>query len=176
MGPRTKGGRPSHDEEDCPRPPATPASSHQLHVIQILGREVGYFGDLCPRASLARQSDLRNVNTATFDPQIASDVLPGLGATGLEDRRRSERVEQLVPGWVSGESSDRGAKGHRILVTDLSMHGVGFRDTSSNLPYRRGATHWLVVMGGAMRMSTRVRIASCRPNPEGGYDVGAAFF
>lgn len=117
------------------------------------------------------------MNTVSLDPQFVSQADQSYTAgTAVEDRRRSERVEQSVPGWISGEQSDRSAKGHRILVTDLSMHGVGFRDTSSALPYRRGASHWLVVMGGAMRMSTRVRIINCRPNPEGGWEVGAAFF
>ena len=106
---------------------------------------------------------------------VATSFDPSSPAALAEDRRRSERVAQQVPGWISGESTDRGAKGHKITVNDLSMHGVGFHDAGST-QYRRGASHWLVVVGGAMRMSTRVRIASCRPNPNGGFDVGAAFF
>lgn len=79
-----------------------------------------------------------------------------------------------MPGWVSGESHDRSARGRDVTVVDLSMHGIGFRDTRGG--YRPGATHWLVVNGGAMRMSTRVRIISCRPNEAGTFDVGAMFY
>ena len=79
-----------------------------------------------------------------------------------------------MPGWISGGSNDRSARGNTIMVNDLSMHGVGFHDAAN--PYRVGSTHWLVVNGGAMRMSTRIKIASCRYTDEGGYYVGAAFF
>ena len=79
-----------------------------------------------------------------------------------------------MPGWVSGESHDRAARGRDVTVNDLSMHGIGFRDARS--PYRIGACHWLVVNGSVMRLSTRIRIVSCRESDAGGYDVGANFF
>ena len=79
-----------------------------------------------------------------------------------------------MPGWISGESHDRAARGRDVNVTDLSMHGIGFRDAVQS--YRIGACHWLVVNGGAMRLSTRIRVISCRKNDAGGYDVGAKFF
>ncbi len=95
-------------------------------------------------------------------------------ATSVDDRRRSERVGQRIPGWISGESSNRSSRGQAVVVTDISMHGVGFHDAANY--YRIGSTHWLVVNGGAMRMSTRVKIVSCRDTDEGGYYVGATFF
>ncbi len=80
-----------------------------------------------------------------------------------------------MPAWVSGESVDRGSAGSQVVVTDLSMHGVGFRDPRTR--YRIGAAHWIVVSGtSSMRVSSRVKIMSCRPNEQGGYDVGAMFF
>lgn len=90
----------------------------------------------------------------------------------VDDRRRSERVGQRVPGWVSG--ADRSSRGQSVTVCDMSMHGIGFHDPATR--YRVGTTHWLVVNGGALRVSTRIRIVSCRDGEEGGYYVGAAFF
>jgi hypothetical protein len=97
---------------------------------------------------------------------------PGTAQPAVEDRRRSERIDQRVPGWVSGP--DRSSRGQTITVCDMSMHGVGFHDPSSR--YRVGASHWLVVNGGMLRVSTRIRIVSCREAREGGFDVGASFF
>ena len=94
--------------------------------------------------------------------------------TATTDRRKSDRVAHRVPAWVGGESSNRAARGRNVIVNDLSMGGVGFHDPLA--PYRPGATHWMIVNGGPMRMSTRMRVVSCRENPEGGYDVGAMFF
>lgn len=90
------------------------------------------------------------------------------------DRRRSERTAACTPAYVSGESHDRSARGRDVVVNDLSMHGVGFRDPKA--AYRIGACHWLVMNGTAMRLSTRIRIVSCRENPAGGFDVGAKFY
>jgi hypothetical protein len=101
-------------------------------------------------------------------------VQPDQDPTATIDRRRSDRVAQCIPAWISGDSIQRHSKGRHILVNDLSMHGVGFTDPETR--YQPGATHWLIV-NGAMRLSTRVRIISCRDNNDtGGYDVGAAFF
>jgi hypothetical protein len=93
--------------------------------------------------------------------------------TTTEDRRRSRRVFTPMPGWVSGESHDRAARGRDVSVVDLSEHGVGFRDARGS--YRVGAAHWLVV-NGTTRISNRVKIVSCRKNERGGFDVGAMFF
>ncbi len=94
-------------------------------------------------------------------------------ATAADDRRRSARIPQAIPAWISGESVERGSRGRNVVVGDLSVHGCGFRDADQ--PYRIGATHWLIV-NGVMRLSTRVKIVSCRENIDGGYEVGAAFF
>ncbi|HQY89345.1 MAG TPA: PilZ domain-containing protein [Tepidisphaeraceae bacterium] len=92
----------------------------------------------------------------------------------IDDRRRSERTAQKLPGWISGDTNHRNERGRNILVTDLSMHGVGFIDPTMN--YQIGAKHWIVVNGNSLRISTRLRIVSCRQNEEGAYIVGAAFF
>lgn len=114
------------------------------------------------------QSDLNFVDTTIEQPVDSQQTV------SLEDRRRSERVDQQIPGWISGESNDRSARGRNVRVQNLSMHGVGFLDATQR--YRIGAAHWLVVNGGAMRLSTRVKIVSCREAAEGGFIIGAAFF
>jgi hypothetical protein len=116
------------------------------------------------------------VQTPLLDTLIAPAAASteATSAASGSDRRRSERVATPMPAWVSGESHDRAARGRDVSVNDLSMHGIGFRDART--PFRIGACHWLVVNGGAMRMSTRIRIVSCRPSDLGGFDVGAVFF
>lgn len=81
-------------------------------------------------------------------------------------------MTQRVPGWVSG--ADRSSRGQSVTVCDMSMHGVGFHDAKNF--YRVGASHWLVVSGGTLRISTRVKIVSCRESEDGGFYVGASFF
>ena len=78
-----------------------------------------------------------------------------------DDRRASDRIEQCVPAWVGGESSNRAAKGRHVRVANLSITGVGFHDPVGH--YRLGATHWLIVNGGPMRLSTRMKIVRCEP-------------
>ena len=111
--------------------------------------------------------------TGTMDTPTP-DFSPQSTDTATADRRSSERRPHRVPAWVGGESSNRAARGRNVMVNDLSMGGVGFHDPAA--PYRPGATHGMIINGGPMRMSTRMRVVSCRENPEGGYDVGAMFF
>jgi hypothetical protein len=115
--------------------------------------------------AIASQSDLFSVSTYDF-------IQPEQDAATI-DRRRSDRVAQCLPAWISGESVERGSHGRHIMVNDLSMHGIGFADPAQR--YRPGATHWLVV-NSTVRLSTRVKIVSCRESPAGGYEIGAAFF
>lgn len=78
-----------------------------------------------------------------------------------------------MPAWVSGESHDRAARGRDVAVVNLSAEGVGFRDARGD--YRVGAAHWLV-LNGPQRLSSRIKIVSCRKNRAGCFDVGAMFF
>jgi hypothetical protein len=54
------------------------------------------------------------------------------------------------------------------------MHGAGFAVAQKLNP---GDAHWLVVSGASLRLSTRLHVVSCRPNPSGeGFVCGAEFF
>ena len=89
------------------------------------------------------------------------------------ERRRSERTATACDGWISGPGGDDFTSGRQVLVTDLSLHGVGF---ASERPCEPGERRWVLIHRGALRLSTRVRIASCRPREAGGFDVGGAFY
>jgi hypothetical protein len=107
---------------------------------------------------------------------IATAVLEDVTRSPIEEapeRRRSARERRNLPAWLSAAAGSRSDTGYNVTVTDLSMHGVGF-DSSQKLTV--GASHWMVVSGQAMRLSTRLQVVSCRPNPEGGYHCGGEFF
>ena len=90
------------------------------------------------------------------------------------ERRRSHRQSFVANGWLSPEAGTRGSN-HHIVVTDLSLHGMGFSSDESLDPE---AVHWMVLDAGGLRASARVRIATCRPNPagNGAFECGAEFF
>jgi len=102
------------------------------------------------------------------------ELSPQFAGSTATDRRRSDRTRQNLPGWVSADANDRQNRGGSVNIVDLSLHGIGFHDESRR--YKVGATHWVVVSGEALRLSTRVRVVSCRPSSEGGFDIGASFF
>jgi len=95
-------------------------------------------------------------------------------AAGTSDRRRSPRQNFVGNGWLSPEAGTPGPN-HLIVVGDLSLHGIGF---SSDEKLEPEAVHWMILDAGGLRASARVRIASCRPNPNspGAYECGAEFF
>jgi PilZ domain len=122
--------------------------------------------------SMPESADVKKVN-AHVSP--SPDVAPiELAAPVAAERRRSGRSKANLPGWVSADARDRQSRGGSVTVVDMSLHGIGFYDATRK--YDIGALHWVVVSSDALRLSTRVRVVSCRPNPQGGYDVGAAFF
>lgn len=109
-----------------------------------------------------RQSD-----AALTGPQLVSHqpVAP--------ERRRSERRPQHAEGWLSSPGGRSFTTGRRIVVIDLSLHGVGF---ASDHPCETGERHWVLIHRGPMRFSSRIRIASCRPAEDGQYTIGGEFY
>jgi hypothetical protein len=116
-----------------------------------------------------------HVETLFADIEQADEVSASESTAGfvLTERRTEDRRRVRVPAWVSGDVADRGSRGFQVLLSDLSDGGVGFRDRRA---YQPGTRHWIMCNAPHVRMSTRIRIVSCRPNPTGGYDIGAAFF
>jgi hypothetical protein len=102
-------------------------------------------------------------------------VQTNLAATELTleaDRRRSPRQTFVATAWLSAEAGSCG-KNHHIVVTDLSLHGLGFK---SDVVLEPDAIHWMVLEAGGLRASSRIRIASCREDGNGSFECGGEFF
>jgi hypothetical protein len=104
--------------------------------------------------------------------EIASTPQPASTASGVE-RRRSHREPHAARAWLSSQSGRKNAHEDHVIVNDLSLHGVGL---VSKEHLHKGAVYWMVLGSGQLHLSSRVRIASCRPRDEGGFNVGAEFF
>ncbi len=104
-------------------------------------------------------------------------AVPALPAVVGDDRRRSERVPQMVEGWMSGASnagrSGSNSSGRKVFVRDLSLHGVGLISDSASTV---GDRCWVLIHRGALRLSTRVQIVACRPRDDGRFDLGGEFY
>jgi hypothetical protein len=110
------------------------------------------------------------------------DMIPGptqqeqtLATSGMaSERRRSRRNEcSNARGWLSAEAGT-GGRNHRVAVTNLSLHGMGF---SCESPLALDSVHWVVLDAGGLRASSRVRIVSCRKrDDQASYECGAEFF
>jgi hypothetical protein len=103
-----------------------------------------------------------------------TSVMDKEASVAASDRRRSPRQSFVGNGWLSPEAGTNGPN-HHIVVVDLSLHGIGF---SSDEKLEPEAVHWMVLDAGGLRASSRVKIASCRANPDSGgsYECGAEFF
>lgn len=90
------------------------------------------------------------------------------------DRRRSERRSESASGWLSSAHGGSLTSGRTVTVCNLSLHGVGF---TSHRPCQVGDRHWILILQGAMRLSTRVRIVSVQKlGAADEWIVGAEFF
>lgn len=112
--------------------------------------------------------------------EVSTRITPVVPSTGSAptgyavERRRSARERKDLPAWLSAAAGSRSESGYNVTLLDLSMHGAGL---SIDKPLTIGATHWMVVSGQSLRLSTRLQIVSCRPNESGsGYICGAEFF
>jgi hypothetical protein len=92
----------------------------------------------------------------------------------ISERRRAQRQMYEAKGWISCEAGSGGRETSRnVDVFDLSLYGAGF--VSENR-FETDAIHWMVLGGGGLRASSRIRIVSCRGRDDGKFDCGAEFF
>jgi hypothetical protein len=108
----------------------------------------------------------------------AARPLPQQADTGphlaLAERRRSGRSEAATQeAWISSPADTHHTSGRHVRVRNLSLHGIGLQ---SDRPCEIGGRHWVLVGRGSLRMSTRMRVASCRKNDEGVFDIGGEFY
>lgn len=87
------------------------------------------------------------------------------------DRRRSSREPVVTVGMIRRLSHDDESS-EQVLVTNVSLHGVGFRSTH---PLPMGS-RWAIEIGvGPLHLTSRLRVARCRARNDGTYDMGGEF-
>jgi hypothetical protein len=91
-------------------------------------------------------------------------------ATGPE-RRRSTRAPHVAEAWVASPTATRPDDRLEVTALNLSRHGVAF-ELAKPLP--EGAFFVIVIGVGEQRLSSEVRIISCR-KAGAVYEVGAEF-
>lgn len=95
-------------------------------------------------------------------------------AAPVGDRRRSERRSESAAGWLSNAHGGSLTSGRSVTICNLSLHGVGF---TTHRPCHVGDRHWILILQGAMRLSTRIRIVSIQKlGAAEEWMVGAEFF
>ena len=90
------------------------------------------------------------------------------------ERRRAPRQAYETKGWISSEAGRGGRESSRTVdVMDLSLYGAGI---VSDERFEPDAIHWMILGGGGLRASSRIRIVTCRPRDDGRFDCGVEFF
>ena len=96
---------------------------------------------------------------------------PGRGDRTGEDRRRSTRKPHVAEAWVASPTATSPDDRLEVTALNLSRHGVAF-EVPKSLP--EGAFYVVVIGVGDQRLSSEVRIISCR-QVGAAYEVGAEF-
>ena len=87
------------------------------------------------------------------------------------DRRRSHREPVVTVGTLRAVSSSR-ESGRQVLVSDVSLHGVGIRAT---FELEIGEFYTIEIGVGPLHLSSRLRVARVRALADGTYDIGGEF-
>lgn len=108
---------------------------------------------------------------ATTTPETSTTSPIG----GIE-RRRSPREPVITPGTLRAIASEGLADtldpGQQVLVTNVSLHGAGFR-CHHRLPLD---TLYAIEIGiGPLHLTSRIRIVRVRRLQDGTYDIGGEF-
>ena len=80
------------------------------------------------------------------------------------------RESVTAKGLLSMDRFDE--EGQMVEVFDLTLQGIGFRSPAA---VEMGGCHQILVMAGPLRLSSRLRVVSCRAYDQGGFEVGAEF-
>jgi hypothetical protein len=96
--------------------------------------------------------------------------IPRRHVSPLDERRRMPRESVTAKGLLSMDRFDE--EGQMVEVFDLTLQGIGFR---SPVTLETGGYHQILVMAGPLRLSSRLRVVSCRAYEQGGFEVGAEF-
>jgi hypothetical protein len=105
--------------------------------------------------------------STTLNPTAAA-----LGATVLDDRRRSIRAPHVAEAWIASPTSTSPEDRLDAMTLNLSRHGIGFELAC---PLSEG-TFWVMELTiGAQQITSEVRICTCRKSETGLYEIGAEF-
>ena len=92
-------------------------------------------------------------------------------ADGAE-RRRSTREHVFTHGLLRSLAEAR-ASSEQVMVTDVSLHGIGFRSAQR---IAIDETFSVEIGVGPLYLSARLRIVRARLRADGTYDLGGEFF
>jgi len=93
------------------------------------------------------------------------------GDAGGSERRRSTRAPHVAGAWVASPTATRPDDRLEVTALNLSRHGVAFELPG---PLPEGAFFVIVIGVGEQRLTSEVRIISCR-KAGAAYAVGAEF-
>jgi len=87
------------------------------------------------------------------------------------DRRRSHREPVATVGTLRAASDKREA-GRQVLVTDVSLHGVGMRTT---FELAMDETFGIEIGVGPLHLTSTLRVVRVRHLKDGTFDIGGEF-
>lgn len=103
-------------------------------------------------------------------PGAASPAPPRPAVDGI-DRRRSTREPVITVGMIRLLNHDDAAP-EQVLVTNVSLHGVGFRSTRS---LAVGTRYHIEIGVGPLHLTSRCRIVRVKVRHDGTYEIGGEF-
>jgi hypothetical protein len=92
------------------------------------------------------------------------------------ERRRSARHPVITPGVLRAVRNENHVDpldpGQQVMVTDVSLHGIGFRSDQA----LSTETRYVIEIGmGPLHLTSRLRIVRVRRRPDGVFEMGAEF-
>ncbi len=88
------------------------------------------------------------------------------------ERRRSTREPVVTVGTLRAETDDRDA-GRQVIVSDVSLHGVGMR---TKFPLELDDQLTIEIGVGPLHLESRLKVVRVRDLEDGTFDIGGEFF
>ena len=88
------------------------------------------------------------------------------------DRRRSHREPVVTTGTIKSAERTGNGEEQQVLVTDVSLHGVGLR---SSTELTMGAMYFIEIGVGPLYLSSKMRVVRSVPRTDGTWDIGGEF-
>jgi hypothetical protein len=89
-----------------------------------------------------------------------------------KDRRRSARKEHVVEAWIISPTATKASEKMEVTSMNISRHGVCF---SLARPIPEGAYYVIEVLMGEQKITSEIRVVTCRKDDGERFDVGAEF-